>query len=206
LPSGLRLTAQPPEVDVGSDVIFTLTAHSWPAPASVQLSFVSAHHGFTGAMQWDGGCACFRLAVTLARRIHQLELATGTATVRSGGKKEVARATFLIRGLASNGRGFAPGGPPQLTSWVSDPNPFQGEYEHYCAWVRTADGLGVSGVKVRFVVHFESGTKTWVAGSTGSTGILCLHRSIGKARVGRQVTVDVYAGSLHDQTHFTPRP
>lgn len=206
LPSGLRLTASPGVVDVGGNELFTLTARNWPAPAHVTLSFLSRHHGFTGPMDWNGSCSCFQLAVSLARRVHQLELAKASATVHVGKSSETASATFLIRGLAANGRGFAPGGPPELSVWVSDPSPSQGEYEHYCGWVKTADGLGVSGVHVRFVAHFPSGARSWVGGTTGATGVVCSHKSIGKSPAGKTVRVDIYAGSLHSSTSFTPRP
>lgn len=205
LPSGLQLSAQPAEVDVGGNVLFTMTARQWPAPAGVLLTFVSPHHSFTGQMPWDGSCSCFRLTVTLAKRAHQLEPAKVTATVRAGKSSESAGATFLIRGLAANGHGFAAGGPPQLTGWVTDPNPVPNENEHYCAWVRTPDGLGVSGMKVRFAVHFQAGTRSWTVGPTGASGIICLHRSIGQIELGQQVPVDIYAGALHAQTSFTPR-
>lgn len=206
LPAGLRLAASPGVADVGGDEFFTLTAKRWSAPASVSLSFVSPHHGFTGKMDWDGGCNCFRLAVSLARRIHQLELAKATATVHVGKGSESASATFLIRGLAANGRDFAPGGPPALTGWVSDPAPFQGEYEHYCGWIKTADGRGVGGVPIRFVAHFPGGARSWSAGKTGASGIVCSHKSIGKTPAGKTVRVDIYARSLHTSTSFTPRP
>lgn len=206
MPQRLRLAASPGVADVGGDEFFTLTASRWAGPAQVSLSFVSPHHGFTGKMDWVGNCNCFRLAVSLARRAHKMELAKATATVHIGKKSESATATFLIRGLAANGRGFAPGGPPALTAWVSDPSPFQGEYEHYCGWVKTADGLGVAGVPVRFVAHFPGGKRSWSAGKTGASGIVCSHRSIGKTPAGKTVRVDIYARSLHTSTSFTPRP
>lgn len=206
LPIRLRLTASPGVADVGADEFFTLTAQRWGGPASVSLSFLSPHHGFTGKMDWERGCNCFRLAVSLARRIHPLELAKATATVHQGKGSESASATFLIRGLAANGRNFAPGGPPALTAWVSDPAPFQGEYEHYCGWVKTADGLGVTGVPVHVVAHFPGGTRKWFAGKTGASGIVCSHKSIGKTPAGKTVRVDFYARSLHARASFTPRP
>lgn len=206
LPVGLRLTASPGVADVGADESFTLTAKHWGGPASVSLSFLSPHHGFTGAMDWDRGCNCFRLAVSLARRIHPLELARSTATVHAGNRSESTSATFLIRGLAPNGRDFAPGGPPALAAWVSDPAPFQGEYEHYCGWVKTADGLGVAGVPIHIVAHFPGSTRKWFAGKTAASGILCSHKSIGKTPAGKTVRVDIYARSLHASTSFTPRP
>ncbi len=192
--------------DVGGDVLFTLTAQGWPHGTRVSLSFVSRHHGFTGKMAWIGSCTCFRLAVSLAPRAHKLELAKAAATIHVGKASEKASTSFLIRGLAANGQGFAPGGPRQLTGWVSDPTPSQGESEHYCAWVKTADGLGVSGVPVRFAARFPSGTRSWNAGRTASTGVICSDRSIATARAGVTVRVDIYAGSMHTTASFTPRP
>lgn len=206
LPGNVRLTASPPMADVGGNIQFTLTARAWPQGTNVTLSFVSRHHGFTGKMDWVGSCTCFRLAVSLAPRAHKLERAKATATIHVGKAAEKATTSFLIRGLAANGHGFAPGGPQQLTGWVSDPTPVQGEYEHYCAWVRTADGLGVSGVHVRFIAHLPSGTRSWNGGTTGTTGVVCSHKSIGKAKAGTPVRVDIYVGSMHAQSSFTPRP
>jgi hypothetical protein len=205
-PNRLALSATPAVVDVGSNILFTLTAKAWNGPASVSLSFVSPHHGFTGTMQWEPDCTCFKLAVALAQRVHPLELARATATVKSGNSISKTSATFLIRGLAPGGKTFAPGGPPHLTAWVSDPTPLTKEYEHYCAWVTTADGLGVTGVKVRFVVRYPDGsTRSWSARATNSSGLSCLHKSIGTTPAGRAVQVDVFAGTLHTRVSFTPR-
>ena len=145
-------------------------------------------------------------AAILTRRIHPLENGRATAIVRYTGTTFTTSAAFMVRGLARNGRDFAPGGTPHLTAWVSDPNPFQGEYQHYCGWVRTADGLGVAGYPVSFVAHYTDRTVSWVGGVTSSSGIVCSHKSIGKAEPGKTVVVDVYAGALHYRTTFTPRP
>ena len=69
-PPNLTLSASPQLVDVGQDEVFTLTASSWPAAASVTLSFVSPHHGFTGLMAWEPQCGCFEIAVHLAEGSH----------------------------------------------------------------------------------------------------------------------------------------
>jgi hypothetical protein len=156
-------------------------------------------------MVWEGSCSCFEIAVALARRIHSIETARATARVRSGKTLATASTTFMIRGLAPNGRDYAPGGTPSLTGWVSDPQPVRNESQHYCAWVKTADGLGVRGFRVRFVVHFRQRTQHWNAGVTGSSGVVCSYKSIGNAKLGARVTVDVYAGALHNRTAFTPR-
>jgi hypothetical protein len=158
-------------------------------------------------MQWDGHCACFRVAVALARRIHGLETARATATLRynSNRSSAIASTTFQIRGLAPNGHDYAPGGTPSLQAWVADPNPVAKEFQHYCAWVKTADGLGVRGFPVTFVVHFGSKAQKWYAGLTGTAGLVCSHKSIGSPKVGVKVTVDVYAGRLHKRAAFTPR-
>ncbi|MBV9282425.1 MAG: hypothetical protein JOZ41_20280 [Chloroflexi bacterium] len=203
-PPPLRFTASPALVDVGEAVTLTVSATAWPAPASVTVSFVSPHHGFSSPMPWDRSCACFRLAVSLARRIHPIERALAKALVRIGRVSTILQATFSIRGLAPNGRDYAPGGTPTLTAWVSDPNPNQNEWEHFCAWVKTSDGLGVSGFRITFVVHYRSRSQQWVAGTTGTTGILCTHRPIGHVPAA-PVPVDVYANSLHVRTTFTPR-
>lgn len=205
LPPGLTLAASPSLVDVGDDVTFTLHATSWPAPASAVLAFVSPHHGFTGPMLWVKSCTCFQLAVQLARRIHPIETALATATVTSRGVSTRVHTTFHIRGLAPNGRSFAPGGTPTLTGWVANPWPLQGESQHYCAWVKTADGLGTPGYPVSFAVHFTGQLQHWYAGLTGSTGIVCSHKSIGKAKINVKVYVDIYAGRMHTRTSFTPR-
>ena len=202
---GLQLKSSASIVDVGEAVQFTLTAKAWPARTRASLSFVSPHHGFSGTMQWDGRCGCFRIAVALARRIHPLENARATATVRAGALTGSASTTFQIRGLAANGRDFSPGGTPSLQAWVADPNPVRNEYQHYCAWVKTVDGLGVRGIPVTFVVHFPGRTQKWYVGLTGTTGLLCSHKSIGNAKLGAQVLVDVYGGRLHAQARFTAR-
>ena len=204
-PPGLRLSESPSLVDVGDAVSFALSATSWPSRAGATLSFVSLHHGFTGKMQWDVTCSCFRIAVALARRIHPIEVARAKAAVVSGGTATAVTTTFQIRGLAPNGRDFAPGGIPSVTGWVSDPGPVKGEYEHFCAWVKTTDGLGVSGYHVQFVVHFVNRTQKIDGGVTGSSGIVCRSRQLGNPQSGIRVTVDVYANNLHTHTAFTPR-
>lgn len=156
-------------------------------------------------MTWQGSCGCFQIAVALARRIHPIELARATARVRSGATTEAAYATFQIRGLAPNGRDFAPGGTPRLTGWVSDPQPVANQSEHYCGWVKTADGLGVSGYPIKFVVHFSNKTMQWTAGVTSSSGIICSHKSIGNAKPGFRVNVEIYARNLHTRATFVPR-
>lgn len=204
-PPGLRLQTSPQLVDVGQDESFTLSARSWPGPASATLSFVSPHHGFTGQMVWEGQCSCFKLAVSLARRIHPLEQARAKAIVVSRGRRSLAFATFTIRGLAPNGRGYAPGGKPSLAGWVSDPNPTAREFEHYCAWVTTADGLGVSGMPVRFVVHYSGRSREWNAGTTPSSGIVCVHKQLSDTKAGVKVKVDIHAGALLTSTAFVVR-
>lgn len=203
-PPGLQVSAVPSIADVGDDVILTLKARSWPAAASASVSFVSAHHGFRGAMQWEGSCSCFQIAVSLARRVHPLEPARATATVNYGGRSYSTVSWFQIRGLAANGRDFSPGGTPYLSGWVSDPQPFQNQFQHYCAWVRTADGLGIAGLPVTFAAHFQHSTQSWHAGKTHSNGLLCSNKSVGSATPGVPVPVDIYAGSMHVRTTFTP--
>lgn len=205
LPPGLHLTPSPSLVDVGDAVSFTLQAQSWPAPAGVVLSLVSPHHGFTGGMVWDGHCPCFRLGVVLAKRVHPIEKGIATATVRSGGSVGVVRTTFFIRGLAPNGRDYSPGGTPTLKGWVSDPSPSKNEVESFCGWVKAADGVGFPGYQVSFVVHYSNRTQSWHAGPTNNVGIRCSHKSIGNAKTGVRVSVDVYANSLRTHTSFTPR-
>jgi hypothetical protein len=205
IPAGLRLTASPSLVDVGDAVSFTLQAQSWPAPAGAVLSLVSPHHGFTGGMVWDGHCPCFRLGVILAKRAHPIEKGIATATVRSGGSVGVVRTTFFIRGLARNGSDYSPGGTPALKGWVSDPAPSKNQVESFCGWVKAADGVGFPGYQVSFVVHYSNKTQSWHAGPTNNVGIRCSHKSIGNARSGVRVSVDVYANSLRTRTSFTPR-
>jgi hypothetical protein len=204
-PPALTLAASPSIADVGYTVNLVLTAKSWPGPMTATVSFLSPHHGFTGKMAWVPSCSCFHISVWLAKRIHPLEQAKAVATVLQGHVSFSARATFLVRGLASNGRDYAPGGKATLSAWVSDPQPDAGETEHYCAWVTTADGLGVAGFAVRFVVHMPSGAQSWSAGKTGKTGLVCTRKSIGSPRAGVTVQVDVYAGNLHAGIGFKPR-
>ncbi len=204
-PVGLQFTALPSLVDVGQEVILSVSASHWNGPASVKVAFLSRHHGFSGVMTYQTTCLCFRIGVFLARRIHPLEQARAVAqiTYQHGQVQRVA--FFTIRGLARNGRNYAPGGKLSLTTWVSDPRPLAREYQHYCVWVRTADALGVTGVPTRFVVHFDGATRTYTAGKTASTGIACVQRSVGTPLPGVRVNVDAYAGRLHARTAFTPR-
>lgn len=202
VPVGLTLSASPSVVDVGSPVVFTLRARNWNGPVSVTLSFLSPHHGFTGPMTWRPACACFQLAVVLARRIHALETARAVVRVRADGIVSSASTTFQIRGLANNGRDFAPGGQVLLTAWVSDPHPSKNQYQHYCALTRTVDGLGVPGYRVRFVVRFPTGNRTYAAGPTGRNGVACTSKSIGALRSGTIVRVRVYAGNLQTSLRF----
>ena len=204
-PPGLTLSASPTLVDVGDAVTFTLSARSWTGSTSAVLSFVSPHHGFTGTMQWEPQCSCFSIAVALAKRVHSIETATAAATVRFPGGATRAYTRFQIRGLASNGKSLAPGGTAGLSAWVSDPSPSPKEYEHFCGWVKTPDGIGVTGYRISFVVHYGSKTQQWVAGTTGTTGIVCSHRSIGTPTPGITVRVDVYANRLRAETQFVPR-
>lgn len=202
---GLKLTVSPPILDVGARGTFTVSASSWPGPASVSLRFTSPHHGFSGSMLWDVACKCFRLQVSLVKQVHPLERASATAYVRVGKMTVPASTGFFIRGLAPGGRTYAPGGAPILSGWVSDPSPSPGEYEHYCAWVRAADSLGIPGVRVRIDVHFKGGVQHLNGGKTSTVGTACVHRSIGKPPPKVKVPVDIYAGSQHVRTSFTPR-
>lgn len=204
-PVGLQFTALPSLVDVGQEVGLTVSASRWNGPASVKVAFLSRHHGFSGAMTYQTTCLCFRVGVFLARRIHPLEQARAVAQITYQHARVQLVTFFTIRGLARNGRDYAPGGTSSLTTWISDPRPLAGEYQHYCVWVRTADALGVTGVVSRFVVHFDGATRTYSAGKTASTGIACVQRSVGTPLPGVRVTVDAYAGSLHARTAFTPR-
>ena len=204
-PVGLQFTALPSLVDVGQEVVLTVSASRWNGPASVKVAFLSGHHGFSGVMTYQTTCLCFRVGVFLARRIHPLEQARAVAQITYQHGQVQLVAFFTIRGLAPNGRDYAPGGTPSLTAWISDPRPLAGEYQHYCVWVRTADALGVAGVVTHFVVHFDGATRTYTAAKTASTGIACVQRSVGTPLPGVRVTVDAYAGSLHARTAFTPR-
>lgn len=204
-PPNLRLSVSPSIVDVGASGTFTVTARSWPARASVTLRVLSAHHGFLGPMAWGGSCGCFVLSVSLARRIHPLESARATAAVTYRNATFTTAINFMIRGLAPNGRDFAPGGPQLLTTWVSEPNPRANEQEHYCAWLRTPDDLGIRGVRLQFVVHYAHKTQRFSTGPTGRTGVACAYQSVGNAVAGVRVTVDAYARKLHATTAFTPQ-
>jgi hypothetical protein len=204
-PKGLSLTATPSLVDVGGTVQFTLHAAKWPGPVSVTLGFLSPHHGFSGPMSWRPACSCFIAAVSLARRIHSLERARAEAKVHFDQSMVSVSAMFLIRGLAKNGRDFAPGGSVSLSGWVSDPTPIQKEIEHFCAWVKTADALGVPGYPVTYVVHYRGHNQTLRVAHTNKRGVACVQRSIGTAPIGRRVTVDMYAADQHVMASFQPR-
>jgi len=202
---GLHLEASPHYVDVNSNIIFRLPSPRWPGSTTVSLSFLSPHHGFTGTMTWEGQCSCFVVGIRLAARIHPLEQGRAVATATYGQSVVKVATTFMIRGLAPGGKTFAPGGPESLETWVSDPEPFSRQYEHYCAWITTPDGRGVAGVTVRFQVHFADRARTYDAGRTAQTGVACSHQPIGSPMAGHTVTVDVYAGQLRATTSFTPR-
>ncbi|HLJ68897.1 MAG TPA: hypothetical protein VKX16_16200 [Chloroflexota bacterium] len=201
---GLTLAASPAITDVGGDVLFVLTARSWPGHVTASVSFVSPHHGFTGQMGWTGSCSCFKLAVALAKRVHPLERARATATIKAGTATRTVSTVFQIRGMAANGRGFAPGGTPQLTAWIGDPQPNPKDAQHFCAWVTTSDGLGVPGAAVSFTVRSRGHTLSWSAGKTGTTGVVCAHRVIAFVRAGTTVYVTVYAGSMRHQLQYIP--
>lgn len=156
-------------------------------------------------MVWRPACSCFIAAVTLARRIHALETGRAQVKVRSGTRVVTASTAFQIRGLAANGRDFARGGSVALTGWVSDPTPLQREAEHFCAWVKTVDALGVPGYPVSYVVHYGSGARTLHAGPTNKRGVACAQRSIGNAKIGQRVRVDIYAAGQHVMAFFEPR-
>lgn len=201
-PPGLRLQVSPFLVDVGSQVVFTVSAKRWPTPARVTVSVLSPHHGFSGRMTWKASCRCFQLGVVLARRIHSLETARVSALVALHSGPISTSNSFLIRGLARNGRDFAPGGTPYLRGWVTDPAPLANETEHYCAWVLTADGLGIKGVSVRFVASYGKSKQTWNGRPTNIRGISCVRKVLKGPRKGTRVTVDVFAGNLHVRTSF----
>jgi hypothetical protein len=204
-PPGLNVSATPSIVDVGSSVTLKVSATRWPAPAAVTVTFLSPHHGFSGKMPFAPSCNCFRLAVFLAKRSHALEAARVTARVTVRKTTFVLRKRFQVRGLTANGKTFSPGGTPHLAAWVSDPQPAQSEFEHFCAWTRASDAFPIRGVPVTFVVHYKQRNQKWFAGLTGATGVVCSSKNIFHAKVGFVATVDVYAGKLHQRTSFTPR-
>jgi hypothetical protein len=113
--------------------------------------------------------------------------------------------SFQIRGLAKNGKDFAPGGKVTLVAWLSDPTPVQKETEHFCAWIRTADSLGVPGYPVTYVVHFAGKAQTYRAGPTNKRGVACAQKSIGSSPVGKRILVDIYAAGQHVTASFQPR-
>ena len=204
-PPGLSLSAGPSIVDVGSDVALKVSATRWTGPAAVSVTFLSPHHGFSGKMVFASQCNCFRLNVFLAKRSHALETARVTARVTVRKQTFILHRTFEVRGLTANGKTFSSGGTPQLAGWVSDPQPVQNEFEHFCAWTRASDAFPIHGLPVTFVVHFQTRTQKWFAGLTGSNGVLCSSKDIQHAKIGFATAVDIYAGRLHQQTSFTPR-
>jgi hypothetical protein len=204
-PAGLGLSVSPSIVDVGSAVMFSVTAKHFAPGTSVTVKFLSAHHGFTGKMGWTPQCKCFKLDVFLAKRSHQLEVAKATAIVSVGGTTFTRTNRFQIRGLTPDTKRFSAGGTPHLAVWVSNPQPLQNESEHFCAWTRASDSFPITGVPVTFVVHFQSRKAKWFAGFTGGTGTACSSKNIFHAKAGYPVRVDVYAGKLHKQVTFTPR-
>ncbi len=201
---GASLSESPQLVDVGQQVTFTLHAVQFIPNSKVAIRFLSPHHGYAGPMPWDVQCGCFRLAVSLAKRIHPLETARASAVITAGGSSTTVYSTFQIRGLAPGGRAYAVGGTPILTTWVGDPTPVATEFQHYCVWARTSDALGIPNLKVRLSVHFAQHTENWTAGTTGASGVLCVRRSIGHPAVGVPVHVVAYAGALQAETTFTP--
>ena len=202
-PQGIDLTASPALVDVGQQIVFTLTAKKWHGPVSVSLSFLSPHHGFTGTMPYRASCNCFVLGVILARRIHGLETGKAVAHVRQNGQTYPTARKFSIRGLAPNGKDFAPGGRVFFSTWVSDPHPSPHEYEHFCGWTKTQDGLGVAGNNIKFVAHFPKGKRVYTSGPTGSNGVACTSKNIGNLKAGSSIKVDASTGKMHATASFT---
>lgn len=194
-----------PIVDVGGNATFSLTARKWPSTATVSLRFLSPHHGFSGTMLWDVTCHCYRLAVSLAKRVHPLEHGTAWADVRVGANSQVVSTGFQIRGLAAGGKTYSPGGRMYLTSWVSDRQPFVHEWQHFCAWMHASDAFPERGVRVHFIVHYKTGSLTINGGRTGADGVTCKHVKIPTVPAGVAVPVDTRAGSLHMRVSFTPR-
>jgi hypothetical protein len=186
-------------------VLFELRSTHWNQRVSVTLGFLSPHHGFSGPMTWRAACACFVAAVTLAKRIHPLEVARAQARVHYDGSMVSVGTAFQIRGLAENGIDFAPGGRVSLQGWVSDPTPVQKQIEHFCAWVRTVDNLGVPGYPVTYVVHYSGGAQNYRAGPTNKRGVACVQRSIGSSPIGKRVLVDIYGAGQHVTASFQPR-
>jgi hypothetical protein len=202
-PPGLRLAVAPRIVDVGGAVTFTVSAKSWAPATSVSLSFTSPHHGFLGHMVWGGSCGCFELAVSLSRRIHPLETARAIITVHIHGATFSRSSSFMIRGLAPNGRDFAPGGRTYLSTWVSQPDVAPADTQHFCVWAHTLDNLGVPGLPVRFVVHYPGKAQQWSAGRTARSGVVCSSKVVPSLPAGQLVRVDVHVNSLSAGTSFT---
>jgi hypothetical protein len=204
-PASLGLITSPSIVDVGSAVALTVSAKHFPTGTTVTVKFLSPHHGFTGKMSWTPQCSCFKLDVFLAKRTHGLEMAKATAVVTAGNQTFVRTNHFQIRGLAPDGKHYAPGGTPYLAAWISNPQPLQNESEHFCAWTRALDAFPIAGVPVTFVVNYQSRKSKWFAGFTGANGTKCSSKNIFHAKVGYTVRVGVYAGKLYKQMTFTPR-
>lgn len=202
---GLTFTAVPAIVDVGDTVTLTVAATRWPAPVSVKASFLSPHHGFTGQLPWRPSCGCFQVTVGLARRIHPLEQAKAVARITIGKSTVVRATTFSIRGLAANGKDFSPGGPVTFQAWVADPAPTPGERQHFCGWVKTPDGLGIPGYRIKWVVHYQRKVQRFTSGTTGRSGVACTLKSVGNAPAGVRVDADAYTASFHVRASFTPR-
>jgi hypothetical protein len=156
-------------------------------------------------MVFAASCNCFRLAVFLAKRSHALETSRVTARVTVRKQTFVLRKIFQVRGLTSNGKSFSPGGAPHLAAWVSNPQPLQNEFEHFCAWTRASDAFPIRGIPVTFVVHYKQRNQKWFAGLTGTNGVVCSSKNIFHAKIGFAAAVDIYAGKLHQRTSFTPR-
>ncbi len=154
---------------------------------------------------WTPSCNCFIVRVAIARRQHALEVAHAVAKVVVGRATFSTFTRFQIRGIAANGHDFSAGGAVLLAGWVSDTTPVRREQQHYCGWVRTLDGLGVAGYRVKFVVKFGKHTENLKAGPTDRHGVACVVKSIGFAAIGRRVSVDVYAAGQHVTSSFTTR-
>ncbi|MGH2441585.1 MAG: hypothetical protein ACRDFX_00265 [Chloroflexota bacterium] len=201
----MSLVASPSLIDVGKQVDFFLRAKFWPSSASVQLSFLSAHHGFSGNMPWRPACTCFELGILLARREHPLEAGHAIARVTVNHHVYIARTGFQIRGLAPGGKAYSPGGRVFLSGWVSDQQPVSGEREHYCGWIKTQDALGVTGYIIKYVLRYQHRKIAWYKRITSSTGIACSQRAVKSIRAGTRVYVDFYSAGQHASTSFVPR-
>jgi hypothetical protein len=205
-PVGLSLAASPKLVDVGDPVVLTVSARKWNGPAAASASFVSPHHGFSGAMQWKVSCGCFQAPVILAKRIHPLETAKATAKVTARGKTFVLTISFTVRGLARNGKDYARGGQIFLMSWVGDPTPAVHQDEHICAWVLTADGLGVPGYRIHYTVHYPKTIQSWYSRATGRSGVACSQRKVLPVTSKQTIHIDAAVAKLKSSTGFTVTP